>query len=174
MSIRTFEVEISYFFGDSVVSCDVFLETILWEGVFAENRCVVFFWKLPWKRACDVLLECMLETTCDAWRGYKYIPAVKRWHCMVLVHLATLCWSSLGFADTDLNWGHCGIGSPCPLCLLIIICHDFLESKMYQRTWWYCSGFLPLLWTQANWQSLEVSSRSNCSCWFVLTKLLLS
>ena len=30
------EVEMSGFFGDSVVSCDVFLETILWEDVFAE------------------------------------------------------------------------------------------------------------------------------------------
>ena len=36
MSIRTFEVEISYFFGDSVVSCDVLLETVLREDVFAQ------------------------------------------------------------------------------------------------------------------------------------------
>jgi hypothetical protein len=32
-------------------------------GCFAENRHVVFFWKLPGKGACDVLLEWMLERT---------------------------------------------------------------------------------------------------------------
>ena len=30
--------------------------------------------------------------------------------------------------------------------------------------WWYSGSFLPLLWTQAYWQSLTVSSGSNC--WF--------
>jgi hypothetical protein len=33
-------------------------------GCFAENRHMVFFWKLPGKRACDVLLEWILERTC--------------------------------------------------------------------------------------------------------------
>ena len=41
---------------------------------FAESRHVMFFWKLPGKRACDVLLEQMLERACDACKGYKYNP----------------------------------------------------------------------------------------------------
>jgi hypothetical protein len=43
-------------------------------GCFAESRLLVFFWKLPGERACDVLLEWMLERTCDVWKGYKYNP----------------------------------------------------------------------------------------------------
>lgn len=34
--IQRAEVEMSGFFGDSVVSCDAFLETVLSEDVFAE------------------------------------------------------------------------------------------------------------------------------------------
>jgi hypothetical protein len=34
-------------------------------GCFIENSHVVFFWRQPGKRACDVLLERMLERTCD-------------------------------------------------------------------------------------------------------------
>jgi hypothetical protein len=41
---------------------------------FAENRCVVFFWKLPGERACDVLLEQMFERTWDVWKEYKSNP----------------------------------------------------------------------------------------------------
>jgi hypothetical protein len=33
---------------------------------------MVFFWKLPGKRTCDVLLEQMLERTRDAWKVYIY------------------------------------------------------------------------------------------------------
>lgn len=32
---------------------------------FVESIHVEFFWKLPGKRACDVLLEQRLERTCD-------------------------------------------------------------------------------------------------------------
>lgn len=56
-------MEISGFYGDSVVSGDVFLEAVLGEDVFAENRPFVFFWKRLEKEACDVLLECMHERT---------------------------------------------------------------------------------------------------------------
>jgi len=34
-------------------------------GCFADNRHMMFFWKLPGKEACDVLLERTLERTCD-------------------------------------------------------------------------------------------------------------
>ena len=43
-------------------------------GCFAENRCVGFFWKQPRKMTCDVLVEQMLERTCDDLKGYKYDP----------------------------------------------------------------------------------------------------
>jgi hypothetical protein len=35
---------------------------------------MMFSWKLFRKRACDVLLEWMLERTCDVHKEYKYNP----------------------------------------------------------------------------------------------------
>jgi len=71
-------------------------------GCFAENRHVVFFWKLPEgeKGGCGVLLEQMLERTRDVWKGYKYNPTDRQRTmqtadgALALVLLATLCWSS--------------------------------------------------------------------------------
>ena len=85
--------------------------------------------------------------------------------------------------------GNCGIGSPLPgysllafigfcwslvtLCYcfplpssLIIICRDFIERNTPKNFWW-CSSvvFLRLLQIHANWQSLKLSSGSNCHCW---------
>ena len=85
---------------DSVVSCDVLLETVLWEDVFAEadtwkdvllrtNRWW-FFWKLPGKRVYDVLLEWLCEKTHDVWKGYKYSPIDSGQCCVVLVRLVIL------------------------------------------------------------------------------------
>ena len=78
--------------------CDFFFfEILFWEDLFAEEKLVVLFWKLPGKGACDVLPElqrCPLERTHDVWIGYKYHPIDHRRHCAALVHLATLCWSS--------------------------------------------------------------------------------
>jgi hypothetical protein len=62
------------------------------------------FWKLPGKGACDVWLEQMFERTCNVWKGYEYNLIVSGWHCVALVLLATLCWSSLGLADAVLHW----------------------------------------------------------------------
>ena len=95
------EVEIPGSFGDSVVSRDVFLETVFWKEVSAEadtwedvllRTDVVFFWKQPGKRGCEFLLEQMLERACDVWEEYKYNPTDSGWRYLVLVHLA-------GFAD---------------------------------------------------------------------------
>ena len=58
-------------------------------GCFAENRHVVFFWKLPGKMTCNVLLERMLKRTCGVWEGYKSNPTDRGLPCVVLVHLAT-------------------------------------------------------------------------------------
>jgi hypothetical protein len=57
--------------------------------MFAENRHMVLLWKLPGKRACDVLLEWTPERTHDVWKGYKYNPTDS----------GLTCWSSLDFAD---------------------------------------------------------------------------
>jgi hypothetical protein len=50
---------------------------------------VVFSWKLPGNRACDVMLQWMLERTRGVWKGYKYNPT--KWTTQALVHAATLC-----------------------------------------------------------------------------------
>jgi hypothetical protein len=76
-------VETSGFFGDSVVLY-IFRETLMRGcfcgsrhigGCFVKNRHVVFFWKLPGKEECDVLLERMLERTQDVRKGNTYNPA---------------------------------------------------------------------------------------------------
>lgn len=82
-------------------------------GYFAESRHVVFLWKLPGKRACDILLEFILEWIHEVWKGYKYNPTDSGWIVETLVCLTSLCGSLLGFAVTD--WQCCGIES---LCLL--------------------------------------------------------
>jgi hypothetical protein len=61
-------------------------------GSVIEDRCVMFFRKLPGKGARDVLLEQMLERTCDVWKGSKYNPI-----------------------DSGRQ---CGIGLPCPSLLV--------------------------------------------------------
>jgi hypothetical protein len=35
---------------------------------------MVFFWRWPVERVCDILLEQMLERTRDVWKEYKYNP----------------------------------------------------------------------------------------------------
>lgn len=85
------------------------------EGCVAKNGHRMFFWKQPRKRACDVLLECMLERTYSIWKG------------------STRQWSTLY-----------GIGSPCH-SLLVIVCHDFIEKNAPKYFWWCSGGFFLLL-----------------------------
>ena len=80
------EVEISGFLGDSVLSCYtfycltrcIFIFFIFLKQThgrcFADNRHIIFFLKLPGNRAGDVLLEWMLEKTCDVWKGCESNP----------------------------------------------------------------------------------------------------
>jgi hypothetical protein len=51
--------------------------------------------------------------------------------------------------------------------LLIIIYSDFIERNAPKNLWWCSNRLLLLLQTQADWQSLAVSSRSNRCCGFV-------
>ena len=80
----TYEVEISGFFGHSVVSCDVFLETVLCNDVFAEAETWedILLRKDLWyfsgsrleKGHVVFLVDRTLERTRDVWKGYKYNP----------------------------------------------------------------------------------------------------
>ena len=47
-------------------------------GYMAENRHMVFIWRMSDERLYDVLLEWMLEKTCDVWKEYKYNPIESR------------------------------------------------------------------------------------------------
>jgi hypothetical protein len=60
-------------------------------GHFAETRQVVFFWKLPGKRACAVVLEQKLERSQDVWKESKYNPTDSGQHWVLLVRLGALC-----------------------------------------------------------------------------------
>lgn len=90
-------MNISAFFGESVVSRDVVLETLM-RGCFSENRHMMFFWKLPSEKACEVLLERVLERRCDVWIRFNSTDSA-----VVSICLATLCWSLLNSADTALH-----------------------------------------------------------------------
>ena len=172
LAVEVSKVEISGFFEDSVVSADVFLEAVLWEDILLKETHAwlfwwdlecggFFFWKLPGKRACGVLLEWMLQRTLDVWKGLKHHLKVD--NIVALVCLGVLlvfdglcwCWSSL-----MMLWHWFTLPSS-----LIIICHDFIERNTPKNVWWYSGGFLLLLKTWADCQSLLASFGSNFHCW---------
>jgi hypothetical protein len=70
-------------------------------GCLPENRHLVFFWKSPGERACDVLLEWTLER-CMMFEKSLSVAQQTVHNALVLVCLATLWWSSLGFSVTGL------------------------------------------------------------------------
>jgi hypothetical protein len=94
-------------------------------GIFAENRHVVFSWKLSGERSCDVLLAWMLERTRDVWKESKYIE----------------------YNPTD-SGRHSGVGLP-HCSSLIFSCHDFVERNASKNSWWCFGCCLPLPWTPA-------------------------
>jgi hypothetical protein len=133
---------------------------------------MVFFWGQPGKTARDIFLEWMLERTRDVWKGYKHSPTDSGRCWVALVHLAILCWSSLGFADAGLELMMLGaIGMPYH-SLLVIICCDFIEGNILKNFWW-CSGkpcnffwiSLPLLvhkrYLQIDWAATTDSCELN-------------
>jgi hypothetical protein len=142
-----------------VLSCDVFLETVLWANVCPEGH--------RWE---DILLRrdmwCFArrDTWENTWCLEKGINRTQQtaddavWYWYVLVFFT-------GHRCALLMMLY-GIGSPCH-SLLVFICHDFLDRNGSKNLYWYSGGFLPLLWTQANWQSLKVSSGLSCHCWLV-------
>ena len=131
------EVGVSGFNG---VCCIMwcFSGNCLLRGCFAENRHMVFFWKLPGERAFDVLLEWILERTHYAWEEYKYNQTVDS----ALICNATLYWSSLGLTDTGVHWRHSCVGLPCFLSSVIFACYDFVERNTPNNFWWYSGCFL--------------------------------
>ena len=72
-SLETRLCHVMFFFWK--LSCErMFCWSGHMRGCFAEDRPVVFSWKLSCGEGCDVLLERMLERTHDVWKGYKYNP----------------------------------------------------------------------------------------------------
>jgi hypothetical protein len=37
---------------------------------------MVFFWKMPWGKACEILLDRTLERPCRVWKVNKYNPTI--------------------------------------------------------------------------------------------------
>lgn len=130
----------------------IFAVANTWEDSLLRTH-VVFFWKKPGKRTCDILLELMLESTYDIWRGYEYDPTDSGWCCMLLVCIL-LYW--LGFADAVLPWWCCML--LVHHSLLAIVCHGFMERNSSKNFCSCSSSFLMLSQTWANWQSLSVSA----------------
>ena len=84
-------------------------------GCFAENRHVLFFWKLSSERTCDVSLEHTLERISITQQTVD--------EALALVRLAGLCWAllMLGHANNTVSFA---LPS-----LLIILCQDFVERN---------------------------------------------
>lgn len=111
-----------------------FTEADMWErGCFAESRHWWFFWKLPVQRACDYLLEQLLEKTCGVLKWYKYNPADSGQRS-AFVLLAGLCWAALTlvFADDTLALAHLAFFSDLHLSQL---CRD-KRTKVLLVVFW--------------------------------------
>ena len=67
------ETQLCYVIFFWKLSCEKIFAKADTRGCFSENRHVVFFRKLPGKRACDVFPGVRLERTCDVWKK-KYGP----------------------------------------------------------------------------------------------------
>lgn len=67
---------------------------------FAENRYVVFYCNLSRERACDIMLEQMLERTGDIWMNISLSQQTVN-NALALIHLACLPWASLMLVFTD-------------------------------------------------------------------------
>jgi hypothetical protein len=88
-------VEISGFCGDWVVSCDVFLEAILWQYVLLKQ---IPERMLCWEQTHGAFPEAVL------WKGMWRFAGADTWEAqdaLVLVRLAMLCWSSMIFTCLD-------------------------------------------------------------------------
>lgn len=124
------KVEISGFFGNSVVPCNVLLEAILWKHVLM---------KQTHERACDVFFQ----SRCFRWymmfrRSEKgtlqTVNEALVWQCH-----ATPPWSSLGFADPAMfRWSHFFTGL------------HFRERNTPTNFLWYSSWFFPLSLTHSD------------------------
>ena len=119
------DVEISGFFGDLAVSCDVILEAVLWE---------------------DVFLRQTLEKSCDIWKEYALNPTDSEWcFCLGLPNdLPLLVFACCDFmkrnAPKNFSWY-----SDCFL-LFLWTCANLAESFSF---YWIMCGVCRLDWTVA-------------------------
>lgn len=164
------EMEISSFIGNSVVTCNIFLENVMrdyicWSihvgGCLAKNRHVMFFWRHSGKRECIVFLQQTLDRIHDIGKEYKYTQQTMnnaRWHWYGLPFFSDHHWALLTLVFVDGSWWYWDT-------LTLFTGHWFpwLQMKKCTKKYMWCSrDFLPIVWTQINWLSLVVSSGSTC------------
>lgn len=117
-------MEISDFSGDSIVSYDLFLKTVLWQDDFGnadtgENALLrPDNWCFSGTKACDVFLEWILERTHGIWKMYAN---------SVTVEDAVWYWFTF-------------------LLLLIVVCSDAVKRKSPKNFCWCISGFWCICW----------------------------
>ena len=174
---------------------EVFLETVLWEDVWLKKD-VMFFWKLSGERACDVLLEWMLEQTHYVQKQYKENPTDSEWcpcidsPCNSLPVFVGLCWC-WPLLSTLLHWftllsSQIFTCEKCTKELLVVLWLILAASSDLCRSAETCSFFsigqLPLIpvWCSANgldyWQQRLESPQRTISKQvynphFILTRL---
>ena len=96
--------------------------------------------------------------TCSVWEHMMFgkdidITQQTVDNTVTLVHLATLCWALLTLVLIGNCWSLLALTS--------------VERNTPRNFWWCSSDFLVLSQTRDAWQSLAVSSESNCHCWFM-------
>lgn len=139
-NISRYELWISSFVGDSLMSCDFFLGIILWDDVLLRIDMVFFFWKLPSKRTVDVLLEQMLEWYL-MFKNNINMTQQREWivllPCFVFQFFAHQHWVSLTVVFAG--------GTFLLICLAFFF--DFHLSWLHKENtqknfWWYSGCFL--------------------------------
>lgn len=150
---------------------DVLLRTDTWcfsESCLRKER-MMFCWVDAWENS-------------HVWKGCKYNPT----DSVALVHLATLWWSSSGFADT-------GLLTDDTVALVCYATPDrssfvvtVIGRNMPKNFWYFLPHFrklrliigrrlqLILTWTAVSDLAMVFMSGSSDCCWFMWTELLIS
>jgi hypothetical protein len=69
-----------WFYGTCLMR-GCFTEAETWEDVLVRIDTSGGFMEASWKRACDILLEQMIEGTHDVCKGYEHNPTGSGQHC---------------------------------------------------------------------------------------------
>jgi len=152
------EVEVFGFFGESVMSCNIFLEPLLWEHVLLRTD------RLYFTGSCLVKGHVMF---CQSGHLREYVMVGK----------------GVSITQTDSVW-QCGIGLPCHF-LLVFVRLCWWPVELVLRAFFIDCCLLWLHREKCNkeliillllhaastdldyWQSPKTSSGSNCNFWFM-------